>query len=624
MEELPAVFKTQLPENIFVETSWEKCTSLGAGSSSLTLLEPEDIPTLLQCIRIARENGIKVFILGGGFNICGADKNPEKMVFLRLPRKNDFSRLEILEKNHSECMVSCGGANSLRSLLTFALKEGYGGASGLSGIPGTVGGAIAMNAGANQVSISDFISSVTVLPLCPGGEVTTLSREEISFAYRSAPDIRDNMVVLSACFRFPKVEEKEEEELFHKEALRRKEAPEGRSAGSVFRNPVKGPPAGVLLDACNCKGWEEGAFMVSAAHANWIVRKKGYEGPALEKDLRKLLSRMKEVVAERFDTALVPEIRFTEQKETLTKENKAVKVLVVKGGTSSEREVSLESGAAVAQALREASYNVREYDIKEFKLTPEMTDWADVVFPVLHGGEGEGGGIQKMFEDAGIRFTASGSAACKVIMDKVISKKIMDKAGIPNAKSVVIDHKEAPFPEELTLPFVVKPAAEGSTFGIAVVHDRSEWKQAMDLVFQYGETALVEEFFKGVETTVGVLDGLALPVIEIRFESEIYDYDAKYEHKYNDTKYLCPPESIPEELQKKLQEAALNFYRATGARDILRVDIIADIQSNAFCVLEGNTIPGCTANSLVPKAAKVAGISFPELCSRLVRAALSR
>ncbi|MBO4304045.1 MAG: D-alanine--D-alanine ligase [Lentisphaeria bacterium] len=624
MNDVLAPFKAVLPEGIFGVTSWDKCTSLGAGSSPVTLLEPQDAETLLKIVKIARENNRRVFILGGGFNVAGTDTVPEDTVFLHLPGKGEFSRLEIVEKDGKSCLVSCGGANTLRSLLTFALKEGYGGASGLSGIPGTLGGAVAMNAGANGVSVSDFLVSVTVLPLCPGGEITTMPREEISFAYRSAPDIRDNMVVLSALFRFPKVEKEAEEALFREESHRRAAAPAGRSAGSIFRNPRRGAPAGKLLDDCGCKNWEEGAFVVSPAHANWIVRKKDYAGPALEKDLRTLMERLQKKAAEEFDTALVPEIRFVRHASLNKEANKAVKVLVLKGGTSSEREVSLESGAAVAAALREASYNVKEYDIREFALTPEMTDWADVVFPVLHGGEGEGGGIQKMLEDAGIRFTASGSAACRVLMDKIVSKKIMDKAGIPNAKSVVITDPNSPMPRNLKLPLVVKPAAEGSTFGIGVVHKEEEWKGAMDLVFRYGKEALVEEFFKGVEATVGVLDGQALPVIEIRFESEIYDYDAKYEHKFSHTQYLCPPQGIPEALQKRLREAALSFYRATGARDILRVDMIANVETGAYCVLEGNTIPGCTANSLVPKAARVAGISFPELCSRLVQAALSR
>lgn len=617
-------FRNFLPEEVFRETSWDKCTSLGAGSSPVTLLEPPDRETLFQCVLLARKNNKKIFILGGGFNIAGGDSLPEETIFLHLPKNEKFADISLLSKNEEYCQIRCGGAAALRQLLLFALNEGYGGASGLSGIPGTVGGAIAMNAGANDVCISNYLVSVTVLPLCPGGEETILTRDEISFAYRSAPDIRDNMVVLDAVFLFPKVNKELEKELFRKESCRRKLYPEGRSAGSVFRNPRKGAPAGKLLDECNCKGWEEGAFMVSNEHANWIVRKKDYSGAALEKDLRKLVNRLQNAAADKFDTALVPEIRFINSVSMDKEANKRVKVLVLKGGRSSERNVSLESGAAVANALREASYNVREYDIKDFVLTNEMTDWADVVFPVLHGGEGEDGSIQKMLEDAGIRFTASGSTACRVLMDKVVSKKIMDKAGIPNAKSIVLTDKNAPFPTDLQLPFVVKPAAEGSTFGIAVVHHAGEWQEALDLVFQYGKVALVEEFFKGVETTVGILDGIALPVIEIRFESEIYDYDAKYEHKVSDTQYLCPPENIPEDLQKKLQETALNFYRATGARDILRVDVLADTESGKICVLEGNTIPGCTANSLVPKAARVAGISFPELCSRLVRAALCR
>lgn len=305
-------------------------------------------------------------------------------------------------------------------------------------------------------------------------------------------------------------------------------------------------------------------------------------------------------------------------------DNKDIRVLVVKGGVSSEREVSLESGGAVANALREGGYDVREYDIKEFTLTQEMLSWAHVVFPVLHGGEGEGGALQEMFEKANIAFVASGSESCRLIMDKGASKKVMDEKGIPNAKWEIITSKDAPVPGNLSFPMIVKPVSEGSTFGIRVVHNESEWSEALAFSFRYGNEILAEEFFKGVETTVGILDGEALPVIEIQFESEIYDYDAKYEHKISDTKYLCPPETLSLALQDKIRKAALDFYKVTGARDILRVDVLADPVKDAICVLEGNTIPGCTANSLVPKAAKAAGISFPELCSRLVRSAYKR
>ena len=305
-------------------------------------------------------------------------------------------------------------------------------------------------------------------------------------------------------------------------------------------------------------------------------------------------------------------------------ENKDIRVLVVKGGVSSERDVSLESGGAVAAALREGGYDVREYDIKTFELTEEMRSWAHVVFPVLHGGEGEGGDLQEMFEKASIAFVASSSASCRLIMDKGASKKIMDEKGIPNAKWEIVTSPEAPVPTALSFPLIVKPVLEGSTFGIKVVHNEGEWKESLRFAFQYGNEILVEEFFRGVETTVGILDGEVLPVIEIEFESEIYDFDAKYEHKISHTQYYCPPKNIGEALQKKIREAALEFYRVTGARDILRVDVLADPVSNTVCVLEGNTIPGCTANSLVPKAARAAGITFPELCSRLVRSAYKR
>jgi D-alanine-D-alanine ligase and related ATP-grasp enzymes len=209
-------------------------------------------------------------------------------------------------------------------------------------------------------------------------------------------------------------------------------------------------------------------------------------------------------------------------------------------------------------------------------------------------------------------------------MDKVASKKLMDLHGIPNAKYLVINQPSDEIPAGLRLPLIVKPANEGSTFGLTLVESADDWKKAMDLVFRYGNEALVEEFFEGVETTAAILDGRPLPVVEIRPPGKIYDYDAKYTHKQGETLYLCPPKSIPEELQKKIQETALKFYEVSGAEEILRVDVLASLKDGSICVLEGNSIPGCTSSSLVPKAAKTAGIPFPEFCSMMVSAATKR
>ncbi|MBO4631396.1 MAG: D-alanine--D-alanine ligase [Lentisphaeria bacterium] len=320
---------------------------------------------------------------------------------------------------------------------------------------------------------------------------------------------------------------------------------------------------------------------------------------------------------------LIPEVRFAEMSENQKLRKKPLKVLVLKGGTSSEREVSLESGHAIADALREKGYDVSEFDIRELTLTPEMKT-ADIVWPVLHGGFGEDGRIQKLLEDAHIPFVGSSSAACSLIMNKIESKKLMSANGIPNAKYAVVDPDHRDIPAGLKFPLVVKPVSEGSTYGLSVVDSPADWGKALELVFRYGKEALVEEFFAGVEVTLGIIAGKALPMIEIRYTTKVYDYDAKYLHKTCETQYLCHAPSVPEAIQEKLRAASLKFFQLSGAQDILRTDMMVNVQTGDFILLEGNSIPGCTANSLVPKAAKAMGMSFPDMCVLLVEGAASR
>jgi D-alanine-D-alanine ligase len=159
--------------------------------------------------------------------------------------------------------------------------------------------------------------------------------------------------------------------------------------------------------------------------------------------------------------------------------------------------------------------------------------------------------------------------------------------------------------------------------GIVIVENEEDWESAIEKAFQFDDTLLVEKFIDGIETTVGIINGTALPVVEIQFPGKIYDYDAKYTHLLGETKYFCPPQKVSDELQKQAQQIALDFYHASGARDILRVDIFITSEKELF-VLEGNSLPGFTSSSLVPKAALQSGMSFEKLCVTLVQNALKR
>ncbi len=289
---------------------------------------------------------------------------------------------------------------------------------------------------------------------------------------------------------------------------------------------------------------------------------------------------------------------------------KPTNLAVLKGGPSAEREVSLRTGAAAAAALRERGYRVEEVDVtgRDFTLPPGV----EFVFISLHGTFGEDGEVQAYLEKHDFPYTGSGVVASRTAFDKEASKEIFRAQGIPTPEGVTVAKGE-PLPD-LQPPLVVKPVCEGSTIGLSLVFEAKELAPALELAFEYGERAIVERFIKGKELTVTILGDEALPVIEIVPKKGFYDYTNKYTPGMTD--YLCPAPLDPA-VTAQVQDYALRAHRALGCEVYSRVDVMLDEQNRPW-VLEVNTIPGMTATSLVPKAAAAAGISFPDLCERIL------
>lgn len=293
------------------------------------------------------------------------------------------------------------------------------------------------------------------------------------------------------------------------------------------------------------------------------------------------------------------------------------RVAVVMGGTSSEREVSLSSGRAVAGALREAGCEVVEVVLEQDAIDAIPRD-VKVVFLALHGGYGEGGGIQADLDRAGISYTGPGADASRLAMDKVATKERLRSVGVPTAEWEVLP---AGIEQgSMSLPVVVKPPRDGSSVGVCKVSEEFEWPAAVAEArgcTKDGEV-LVERFIQGREFAVSVLDGRALPVVEIRVADGWYDYESKYNS--GGAQYLFPNTGEDQALMERCQELACRAYEALGCRGVSRVDFRVD-ESGELYVLEVNTIPGMTASSLLPKAAAEAGMSFVELCQVILRCA---
>jgi D-alanine-D-alanine ligase len=340
-----------------------------------------------------------------------------------------------------------------------------------------------------------------------------------------------------------------------------------------------------------------------------------------------------------------------------------LKILVLMGGTSAERDVSLSSGEAIVKALKQSGHQVlaldtaqgqkllsdngkyipggvkeRPPDVKELERTSKQQaleaihafDFSnvDVIFLGLHGGQGEDGTIQALLDLTGKPYTGSGVLASALSMDKAMSKKIFEREGIPTPEWLSVRESSKPddpaiaqrIENSFGFPCVVKPNDQGSTVGLTVVQEKQDLEKAIMCAKEYSEHVLIERYIAGRELTVGVLGDMPLPVVEIIPEHGIYDYHCKYTH--GKSKYVCPAEISREEAEE-IQMLGLKAFQTLGCEGYARVDFRYG-EDDLFYCLEVNTLPGMTALSLVPMAAKAMGIDFPELVDRIARLALKK
>lgn len=296
-------------------------------------------------------------------------------------------------------------------------------------------------------------------------------------------------------------------------------------------------------------------------------------------------------------------------------------VLVLAGGSSEERDVSLRSGKAVAEALRAKQYDVTELDPAD-NLSDEQLKSADVVFPVLHGAGGEDGILQKRLEDLGISFVGSGSASSTLCFDKWRYKELLQKNDFPTSSGELVDKTSVWESAFLKKPFVLKPYDGGSSIDNYICRDISTLDRSkIEDIFTRHPTMLLEELIQGDEITLSVLGDKALPAIEIiPPPSGEFDYDNKYNGQSQE---LCPPVHVSEAIQQKARAMAEKIHALCSCRDFSRTDMMIDANGSLF-VLETNTIPGMTNQSLFPKAAATGGVPMEDLVDRLVQYSLKR
>ena len=304
----------------------------------------------------------------------------------------------------------------------------------------------------------------------------------------------------------------------------------------------------------------------------------------------------------------------------MSKTLKQEKIAVLLGGTSAEREVSLNSGNAVLVALRKQGYDAHPIDPKIFPVATLKEQGFDRVFNILHGRGGEDGTMQGLLEQIGLPYTGCGVMASALTMDKMRTKMLWKAFGLPVAEMEIVTTENrinlnpVAVVKKLGLPLMVKPSLEGSSVGLTKVKAVEELESAVDFALKFNRTVLIEEWLAGDEFTVPVLDGEVLPSIKIVPEGEFYDYDAKYIS--DNTQYFCPA-GLTEAREQELRRLVKQAYDVVGCRGWSRIDVMADAEGK-FRLVEVNTNPGMTSHSLFPKSAATVGYSFEQLVEKIL------
>jgi D-alanine-D-alanine ligase len=330
-----------------------------------------------------------------------------------------------------------------------------------------------------------------------------------------------------------------------------------------------------------------------------------------------------------------------------------LRIAVLMGGTSAERDVSLASGIRITEALRSIGHEVVAVDTVAGVLTPveeqrllaggvvkaappdskalvrmnaamqgtlKSLPKADVLFLALHGGQGEDGTLQALLDLTGVPYTGSGHLASALAMDKDLSKHLFRAAGVPTPDWLMAPVTVDEVRSTLGFPVIVKPSKQGSTVGLSIVKQPEELQPAIDAAFVHDDEVMIERFIAGRELTVGILGDVALPVGEIIAKHEIYDYECKYTPGMAVEEF---PAKLSDEETRELQDLARRAFVALKLRGYARIDFRMATDGSFYC-LEANTLPGMTQTSLIPQAAAAAGISFIELCNRIVQLALEQ
>ena len=581
-------------------------TSWRVGGVAERFYQPANKADLIRFCALLPENE-PLFWMGLGSNLLIRDGGIRGTVI------NTKNRLKVMQRMDDETIyVEVGVPCAL--VAKFCADQGLVGAEFLAGIPGTMGGALKMNAGAFGGETWQIVQNVEMLNR--RGDVFSKLVNEFEINYRLV-NLSSDEWFLAATLKLQRGDTSESQQNI--KALLAKRAnsqPTNQpSCGSVFKNP-EGDHAARLIEASGLKGYRIGGAQVSEKHANFIIN----TGTATAEDIEQMITYVQTQVAQKYDILLQTEVCIVGEKLNKINAQDFGTVAVLMGGNAAEREVSLCSGAAVYNALLENRVNAVAVDVTDNVIKSLKNLKIDRVFNIIHGRGGEDGVLQSVLEVLNLPYTGSGVLASALAMDKLRTKLCWRGANLPTPNWFVLKTEKDidACIEALDFPIIVKPSLEGSSVGMSKAKSRDELVAALAIALACNCEVYAEAWVTGDEYTVGILQGEALPVIRLETPREFYDYEAKYNS--TTTQYHCPC-GLDVEREKQLQKLALQASEIIGVEGWARVDVFID-QNGQAQLIEVNTVPGMTDHSLVPMAAKQAGIDFNELVWRILETSI--
>jgi D-alanine-D-alanine ligase len=555
-----------------------------------------------------------VFWMGLGSNLLVRDGGIRGTV---INTKGRLKEMKLVEDGsvYVEAGVPCA------HVARFCAEQGLIGAEFLAGIPGTMGGALKMNAGAFGGETWGIVKQVEMID--PAGKISYRYPTDFNVSYRSVKGVENEWFL--CCYLQLQQGDSAESQQKIKGLLekRAKTQPTNQpSCGSVFRNP-EGDYAARLIEQTGLKGVAIGGACVSEKHANFIVN----TGNASAADIEDLIHYVQRKVKEHQGVELLTEVCMVGERDvetqniaSLQKPEKFGRVAVLMGGSAAERAVSLRSGKAVYEALKRKGVDAVAIDVTDSPIDALTGIKVDRVFNIIHGRGGEDGVLQGVLQVMGIPYTGSGVMASALTMDKLRTKLCWQGYGLMTPKWCLLQDENDldACIEKLGFPVIVKPAQEGSSIGMSKANSRDELHKALQVALEYDCDVYAESWVMGKEYTVAVLNDVALPVIRLESPNVFYDYEAKY--NATTTQYHCPC-GLAQDQELFLRNLAVTASKVVGAKGWARVDVFID-DSGQYQLIEINTVPGMTDHSLVPMAAKQAGIDFEELVWRVLETSL--